>query len=63
MEKTMPSYKVINRYGVPWANRFVTENGAWSRLLALKRMSNTAENRMKLMAQGWLVRQAQRIQK
>lgn len=58
MEMVM-QYKVVTRYGLTWANKFVSEEGAWSRLVALKQMPNTKESREKLMAQGWIVRPAE----
>jgi hypothetical protein len=55
----MQTYKVVTRYGMSWANRFISEDGAWNRLLALKHMPNNAESRKKLKAQGWEVRPAE----
>lgn len=55
----MQTYKVVTRYGISWANRFVSEDGAWSRLLALKHLPNTYQNREKLRTQGWDVRPAE----
>jgi len=59
MEKIMATYKVINKYGISWASRFVSEHGAWSRLLALKGMENTTANRLALRKEGWTVRQVE----
>lgn len=61
MEKAMQTYKVVTRYGMTWANRFVSEEGAWNRLLALKQMPNTKASREKLIAQGWVVRPAEDV--
>ena len=55
----MLTYKVVTKYGMSWANRFVSEDGAWSRLLALKHMPNNYASREKLKAQGWEVRPAE----
>ena len=49
-------YKVVTKYGLSWANKFVSEEGAWSRLLALKQLPDTAKSRKILKAQGWDVR-------
>lgn len=46
---------VLNPHGVSWMARFKTEDAAWARLVALKRLPNNEESRKLLREQGWKV--------
>lgn len=48
-------WRVIAPHNRPWASRFVTEDAAWNRLLALKRKPKTPRQRGKLLGEGWKI--------
>lgn len=55
-------FRVISPHDIAWSVRFVTEEAAWGRLLALKGGADrrdTPENRTRLLRDGWKVKETE----
>lgn len=53
----MSPWIIVSPIGLRWAEKYLTEDSAWSKLLNAFHLPRTAQNKANMKAKGWVVRQ------